>query len=90
MLFNILLVLLAIYVMVTPYFYATAVKFGMKIAQNPEKASEEKILDTFSVPKKPKEIKMTPQENRNVQILANIDAYNGTAVGQKKVEVDGF
>lgn len=70
--------------MCSPYFVYRAIKFGMKIAQNPEKASEE---NTFVVPMPKKKPKMTAEEDRKAQILRNIDNYNGSSVGQVKVEV---
>lgn len=81
---EILLIILLIYVFLTPYFCFRAIKFGMKIAQNPEKASEE---HTFVVPVPKKKPKMTAEEDRMNQILRNIDNYNGTSQGQVKVEV---
>jgi len=86
MLLNVLIVILTAYVMATPYFYAKAVKFGLKLAQDPEKASEAEI---FHVPRKPKDVKMTAEEKRTVQILSNIDRYDGTSNGQEKVKVNG-
>lgn len=83
MLYDILLVVLVIYVCVSPYFYAKAVKFGMKIADKPEKAAEEPF---FHVPKKKTEPKMSPEEKRRVQILANIERYDGTSLGQEKIQ----
>ena len=83
MLFNVIFTLLVIYVMATPYFYTKAVKFGMKLADKPEEAAVEPF---FTIPKKKKQPKMTPEESRAVQIMANIDAYNGTSFGQKKIQ----
>lgn len=60
-----------------------AVKFGLKIADKPEKTAEEPF---FHVPKKRKEPKMTPEEQRTMQILANIDRYDGSPNGQVKVK----
>lgn len=88
MLYNVLIFVLVGYALISPYFYAKALKFGLKIAQGPEKASEEKILEGFNVPKKAHKPKMTPEEQRTVQILANIDRYDGTSAGQKKVKVN--
>lgn len=80
----ILTYILAVYVLLTPYFCYRAIKFGMKIAQTPEKVPEDKI---FTIPTPKKKPKMTPEEERKMQILSNIDNYNGTSQGQKKVEV---
>lgn len=81
---EILLLILLIYVFLTPYFCFRAIKFGMKIAQNPEKVPEER---TFTIPVPKKKPKMTAQEDRMNQILRNIDNYNGDSKGQIKVEV---
>lgn len=72
------------YLCISPLFYAQAVKFGMKVAGKPEEAAETPI---FNVPKPKKKPKMSAQEDRITQILSNIDNYNGTSSGQKKVEV---
>ena len=80
----ILLCVLIAYVAVTPLFYAKAVKFGIKLANNPDKTVEEPV---FHVPMPKKQPKMTPEEDRMAQILKNIDNYNGSSQGQVKVEV---
>ena len=63
-----------------------AVKFGFKIAEQPEKAAEEPV---FNIPKKKKQPKMTEEEKRTNAILANIDRYDGTSAGQVKVVKNG-
>lgn len=84
MIIEILLVILVLYAVVSPIIFINAVKFGIKLVDEPEKAVSEPI---FSVPKPKKKPKMTAEEDRMTQILRNIDNYNGSAVGQKKVEV---
>ena len=81
---NVLLVVLVAYILVTPYFYAKAVKFGMKLAEKPEKVVSEPF---FNVPTQKKKPVMTAEDDRRTQILNNINNYNGSAVGQRKVEV---
>lgn len=44
MLFKVLLVVLVLYVMATPIIYARAVKFGIKIAEKPEKRQRCRFL----------------------------------------------
>lgn len=88
MLYNVIICVLLAYVVVSPVFYAKALKFGIKIAQDPEEAAKEAIMDEFRVPEKKEPPKMTAEENRSVQILANIDRYDGTSAGQKKVVVE--
>lgn len=82
MLFKALFVILVIYAIVTPYFYAKAVKFGMKLADKPEEAAKTPF---FNVPKKKAKPKMSPEEDRLMQIYANIDRYDGTSFGQKEI-----
>ena len=81
---NTLLIILIAYALITPYFYAKAVKFGIRLVDKPEKTASEPIFDVPIPKKKPK---MTAEEDRRAQILANINNYNGTSVGQRKVEV---
>ena len=81
---NIILCILIAYLCISPLFYAKAVKFGVKLAEKPAEAAEEPM---FSGPVPKKKPKMTAQEDRITQILSNIDNYNGTSDGQKKVEV---
>lgn len=88
MLYNVIFCVLVAYVVISPYFYAKALKFGIKLAQDPDEASKEAIMGEFHVPKRRKEPKMTAEEKRSVQILANIDRYDGTSAGQKKVVVE--
>jgi len=85
MLFNFIFVILVLYIISTPYFYFKAMKFGMKIADKPEEAAE---MPFFNVPEKKDKPKMTPMQDRETQILNNIDRYDGTSNGQVKVKVD--
>lgn len=80
---SLLLIILAIYVCITPWLFMKAVKFGVKLADKPEEAAEEPF---FHVPVKRKAPKMTPEEKRDMQILANIQAYNGTSAGQVRIQ----
>lgn len=83
MLFNVILVILVIYVLLTPLFIIKAIKFGMKIWDEPEEAME---TTTFHIPKRKKKPKMTDEERRTYQILQNIDRYDGTSNGQKEIK----
>lgn len=87
MLFNVILVLLVIYTMATPFFYVQAIKFGMRVWDEPDEVKE---MTTFHLPKRKKEPKMTPSEQRTYQILQNIDRYDGTSNGQKEIKVNGL
>ena len=84
MLFDvILLVIIAFYAVVTPIIVIKSVKFGMKCAGKPEEAAEEPF---FNVPKKRKEPEMSAEDARTMQILANIDRYDGTPNGQVEIK----
>lgn len=83
MIINILLILLVVYACFTPFLVIWGVKFGIKITKEPEKAAETPF---FNIPEKKPEPKMSPEEKRRVQILENIEAYNGTAIGQKEIK----
>lgn len=80
----ILTYVLTAYLLFTPFLYYKAIQFGMKVSSEPKKAAEEAV---FHVPVPKKKPKLTPQEERTLQIIANIDRYSGDSVGQKKVEV---
>jgi len=81
---TILLIILVLYAVCSPFIVLYAVKFGMKLVDEPKKVALEPI---FSVPKPKNKPKMTAEEDRMTQILRNIDNYNGTPQGQVKVEV---
>lgn len=89
MLYDVIFCVLAAYVMISPIFYVKAVKFGIRLAEDPQEVSSEDEATTFNLPKRKVKPKMTPEEDRTYQILANIDRYDGTSVGQKEIKVDG-
>ena len=80
----ILLIILCLYAVCSPFIVLYSVKFGMKLVDEPKKTAAEPI---FSVPIPKKKPKMTAEEDRMAQILRNIDNYNGDSKGQVKVEV---
>ena len=82
MLFNVLFCVLVAYVIVSPYFLYKAIKIGLRLAEKPEEVAEEPV---FNLPKRKKMPKMTEAEKRDMQILANIDRYDGTSNGQEKI-----
>lgn len=82
MLYNILFVILVLYAIISPYFYSKAVKFGMKLVDKPEEAVN---MPIFHLPEKKEKPKMSPEEDRLMQIYANIDRYDGTSFGQKEI-----
>lgn len=84
MITNILLVILVIYAIWSPFIVFKAVKFGMRLVDEPKKAASEPV---FNIPTPKAKPKMTAEEERMTQILRNIDNYNGSSQGQIKVEV---
>lgn len=82
MFFKILVIILMIYAMVSPYLF---IKFGMKIAEKDDKKSETPIFDVdFSniTKKKPE---MTRRDRQEIQKWENLMRYNGTSAGQIKI-----
>lgn len=79
---SLLLIILAIYVCITPWLFMKAVKFGMKLVDKPEEAVN---MPIFHLPEKKGKPKMSPEEDRLMQIYANIDRYDGTSFGQKEI-----
>ena len=83
MLSNIVLIILAIYACLVPLLVAKAIEFGMKVGANSDSPKEEVI---FNLKPPKKKAKMTAEESRTAQILANIDRYDGTSNGQLEVK----
>ena len=86
MLYSILAVLLVLYAVLSPFWVIKAVKFGLSIKKDPEKAAEEPV---FHIPEKKKKVKppvLSREEQQIVDILENVDIYDGTSRGQKEIE----
>ena len=79
MLFNILFVLMLIYVVIAPYLF---IKFGMKIAETEENKAETPI---FNVPVSKKKPEMTRKDRQEIQKWDNLMRYDGTSNGQVKI-----
>ena len=84
MLFDVLMVIFALYIMAMPFFVLKFVQYGIKVGQEPERAAE----PIFNVPeiKRKRTPVLTPEQERTVKILNNIDSYNGDGLGQEKIE----
>lgn len=83
MLYNIiLLAMIVAYAFLSPFAIVKLIKFGMVISEKPEKAVD---IPVFIKPRK-KEPKLTAEEQRALDVLANIDAYDGTGFGQKEIK----
>ena len=85
----ILLAVVVAYAFLSPFFIIKLIKFGMVISEKPEKAVDTPV---FIKPRK-KEPKLTAEEQRALaekqralDVLANIDAYDGTGFGQKEIK----
>lgn len=85
MLFNIVLICLMAYVCITPYFFVKVMNHGIRLGMKVMEFEEPDPIKMFDVPKKKPQPKMTPEEKRSAQILANIDRYDGTPNGQEKI-----
>lgn len=83
MLFNILFVFLVLYVMGMPFIVIKYIKFGLMVAGEPKKAAEKPI---FSIPKFRNKLKLSPEEKRAIDIMHNINVYDGTSIGQKEIK----
>lgn len=93
MLFNILIVVLVVYAMLTPFFVVKSIKFGMQIA--PKADELPKSIDSGKLTKrkirlpkrKSKADKAREKElERITDILSNIETYDGTSIGQKEIK----
>ena len=83
MLYEVFFGVLILYLMLAPFIMINGIKFGIKLAEKPQETAEQPI---FNVPKKKKKPKMSKDEERAISILANIDAYDGTGMGQKEIK----
>lgn len=86
MLFDILLVVFAIYIMIMPFGVLKFVKFGIKAAEKPTAAADKPIFD-IKLPKiHNDEPQLTEKQIRDLMILANVDRFDGTDAGQREIE----
>ena len=69
--------------MTLPLVVVKSIKFGIKLAEKPKETAEKPM---FNVPKNKKKPKMSKDEEKVINILANIDAYDGTGIGQKEIK----
>ena len=87
MLFDILAIIIAIYAVFSPIWVIKAVKFGISVGENPKEAAEEPVFHIPSEKKKVKTPVLSKEEQQIVDILENVDIYDGTSRGQKEIEV---
>lgn len=75
---------MACYLMILPVILLKFIKFGMKIATSEvEKVAEE---PTFNVPKRKHTPKVPEEVQRTLDIMGNINNYDGTGIGQKEIK----
>ena len=78
---TILAIILGIVAIIQPFYLMKAVKFGIKLADKPEKVAEEPIFDV----KTPEIKEMTDEERRTSIKIDNINNYVGDSTNQKEV-----
>ena len=82
MLSNIILAILGLYTVLSPFLIIYGIQLGFKMAQRPEEAAAEPVI---KLPRRKKTPQMSAEVRRGFEILRNIDIYDGTANGQKEI-----
>lgn len=82
MLYDVLFIVLMLYIMAVPLMVVKSIMLGVKLAEKPQETAEKPI---FNIPKPKKKPKLSKEDRRNLDILANIEAYNGDSTGQKEI-----
>lgn len=72
-------ILIFVWLVAMPFVCAYLVVWSVKQIRLPKAEVD------IPLPKKPKKAKMSAKEKRTIDILNNIDAYDGTSYGQKTV-----
>lgn len=86
MLYEILAVILAIYAVSTPFWIIKAVKFGISVAEKPEKAAEEPIFNLPEKKEEPKPVVLTEEQQKLLDVMDNLEVFDGTSKGQKEIK----
>lgn len=86
MLYEIIAILLALYAISTPFWMMKAVKFGISVAEEPEKAAEEPIFNLPEKKEEPQPVVLTEEQQKYVDILENLEVFDGTSQGQKEIK----
>ena len=86
MLYEIIAVILCIYAAISPFIVIKAVKFGMKCAEDPQTAAEEPVFNVDIRKEAEKPAVLSPEEQQIIDILENIDVFDGTSTGQKEIK----
>lgn len=75
---------MAVYLMILPFILLKFIKFGMRMAtKEAEKIAEEPV---FTVPKKKHTPKVPEEVQRTLDIMENINNFDGTGMGQKEIK----
>ena len=85
MLYEILSIILVIYACLSPFWVIRAVQFGLSVVEAPKDAAKEPV---FNIPKKKKPAKspaLSAEEQRIMDILDNVEVFDGTEIGQKEI-----
>ena len=86
MLYEIIAIILALYAVSTPYWMIKALKFGISVAEEPEKAAEEPIFNLPEKKEEPQPVVLTEEQQKMLDVLDNIDVFDGTSQGQKEIK----
>ena len=84
MLYEIITVILALYVIASPIIIIKCIKFGYRMAVKPEDESKQPMIQRKT---KPKEITLSKEEEAELAYWNNVVNFYGTAAGQKPIEV---
>lgn len=76
---NIVLIILGIYVLVSPFLMISCVKLGYEMGQV-EPVTVNKIK------RRHKKVKLSAEEQKALDILNNVDVYDGTSRGQREIK----
>lgn len=82
MLYDVLFIVLMLYIMAVPLMVVKSIMIGVKLAEKPQETAETPI---FNIPKPKKKPKLSKADQRSLDILANIEAYCGDSTGQKEI-----
>lgn len=77
------MVILGLYTVLSPFLVIYGIKLGFKMATEPEEAASEPV---FRTPKRRKSPKLPEDVKRDLDILHNIDVFDGTSKGQKEIK----
>lgn len=83
MLYEVITVILALYVMASPVMIIKCIRFGYRMASKPEEESKRPIIQRKE---RPKEMKLSKEEERELAYWSNVLNFDGTAKGQKPIE----